>query len=90
MGSLWCDDEHHGRSCPRTQAIKAWLLERAKMSPPADCNTLFISERRKSLSRCTVWVMIDQVATAAGLEDLDIHPHMLPPLLRVQSREQGH
>jgi type 1 fimbriae regulatory protein FimB len=77
MGSLWCDDERHRRSCPRTQAIKAWLIERAKMGPPADCNTLFISGRRKSLSRCTVWVMIDQFATAAGLEHLEIHPHML-------------
>jgi type 1 fimbriae regulatory protein FimB len=58
-------------------AVKAWLLERAKMGPPADCDTLFISERRKPLSRVTVWVMIGQVATAAGLAHLDIHPHML-------------
>jgi len=47
------------------------------MNPPADCDTLFISERRKRLSRCTVWLMISQVAQAAGLEHLEIHPHML-------------
>jgi type 1 fimbriae regulatory protein FimB len=60
-----------------SQAVKAWLAERAKMNPSPDCDTLFISERRKPLSRCTVWVMIDLVAKAAGLGHLDIHPHML-------------
>jgi len=29
------------------QAVKAWLIERAKMNP--DCDTLFISERRTPL-----------------------------------------
>jgi type 1 fimbriae regulatory protein FimB/type 1 fimbriae regulatory protein FimE len=47
------------------------------MNPPADCDTLFISERRKPLSRCTVWLMIGQLANAAGLEHLQVHPHML-------------
>jgi len=50
---------------------------RAKLSPPESCDTLFISERRKPLSRITVWLMINQVARAAGLEHLDVHPHML-------------
>jgi type 1 fimbriae regulatory protein FimB len=60
-----------------SQAVKAWLLERAKLNPPADCDTLFISERRKPLSRCTVWLMIGNTAKAAGLEHLKIHPHAL-------------
>jgi len=60
-----------------SQAVKAWLVERAKMNPPEDCDTLFVSERRKPLSRGTVWVMIGLVAKAAGLEHLSIHPHML-------------
>ena len=60
-----------------SQAAKAWLLERAKMAPPAGVDTLFISERRKPLSRITVWHMIGLVAKAAGLEHLAIHPHML-------------
>jgi type 1 fimbriae regulatory protein FimB len=60
-----------------SQAVKAWLIKRAKMEPPADCDTLFISERRKPLSRCTIWVMIGQVAKAAALEHLSVHPHML-------------
>ena len=58
-------------------AVRAWLAQRAMMNPPDDCDTLFISERRKPLSRCTVWLMISQVAKAAGLEHLEIHPHML-------------
>jgi len=49
----------------------------AKLNPPESCDTLFISERRKPLSRCTVWLMINQVARKAGLEHLEIHPHML-------------
>jgi type 1 fimbriae regulatory protein FimB/type 1 fimbriae regulatory protein FimE len=53
------------------------LLERAKMAPPEECDTLFISERRKPLSRVTVRHMIGLIAKAAGLEHLDIHPHML-------------
>jgi type 1 fimbriae regulatory protein FimB len=60
-----------------SSAIRAWLAQRIKMNPPADCDALFISERRKPLSRCTVWLMISQVAKAAGLEHLEIHPHML-------------
>jgi site-specific recombinase XerD len=47
------------------------------MNPSEDCDVLFISERRKRLSRCTVWLMIGQTAREAGLEHLDIHPHML-------------
>ena len=41
-----------------SQAVKEWLLERVKMAPPAGVDTLFISERRKPLSRVTVWHMI--------------------------------
>ena len=38
---------------------------------------VFLSERRKPLSRFTVCVLIKKYATAAGLGDLEIHPHML-------------
>jgi type 1 fimbriae regulatory protein FimB len=72
-----CDSGPHELYNGESQAIRAWLAERAKMQAPADCDTLFISERRKPLSRCTVWVMIGLVAKSAGLEHLDIHPHML-------------
>ena len=71
------DSGQHDLYNGESQAVKAWLLERAKMNPPAGVNTLFISERRKPLSRITVWHMIGLVAKAAGLEHLSIHPHML-------------
>lgn len=72
-----CDSGPHELYNGRVTAIKAWLIERAKMDPPETCDTLFISERRKPLSRCTVWLMIGQIAREAGLEHLEIHPHML-------------
>jgi type 1 fimbriae regulatory protein FimB len=72
-----CDSGPHELYNGESGAIKAWLVGREKMNPPADCDTLFISERRKPLSRCTVWVMIGRLAAAAGLDHLDIHPQML-------------
>jgi len=72
-----CDSGSHELYNGESAAVKAWLIEREKMNPSADCDTLFISERRKALSRSTVWVMIGRLAEAAGLEHLDIHPHML-------------
>ena len=38
------------------RVIKTWLAERARMQPETDA--FFISERRGSLSRKTVWLMI--------------------------------
>jgi len=71
------DSSTHPFHNGETSAVAAWLAERAKLSPPANCDTLFISERRKPLSRVTVWVMVREVARVAGLEHLAIHPHML-------------
>jgi site-specific recombinase XerD len=42
-----------------TGAIAAWLVERAKLNPPAGCDTLFISERRKPLSRVSLWALFN-------------------------------
>jgi len=72
-----CDSGPHEFYNGESQAVRAWLVERAKMNPSADVDTLFISERRKPLSRITVWLMIRQTAESAGLEHLKIHPHML-------------
>src|ERR1700751_2308061 len=66
-------DFYNGESA----AIRAWLTEREKMNPPAEVEELFISERRKSLSRITVFQAVRLIAAAAGLEHLDVHPHML-------------
>jgi site-specific recombinase XerD len=70
-----CDSGPHELYKGEPQAVKAWLVERAKMAPPAGVKTLFISERRKPLSRITVWHLVGEIAKAAGLEHLSVHPH---------------
>jgi site-specific recombinase XerD len=40
-------------------------------------NTLFISERRRPLERSNVCKMVNTFAKAAGLAQLNVHPHML-------------
>jgi type 1 fimbriae regulatory protein FimB len=49
-----CDSGAHELYNGESQAVKAWLLERTKMNVPADCDKLFVSERRKPLSRITL------------------------------------
>jgi type 1 fimbriae regulatory protein FimB len=72
-----CDHGSHFFYDGESAAIKAWLVERQEMNAPATVNELFISERRRPLSRVTIFAMIRQVASAAGLEHLELHPHML-------------
>ena len=51
-------------------------------------NTLFISERRRPLERSNVCKMVNTFAkAAAGLSELNVHPHMLKAFLRVRSGE---
>jgi type 1 fimbriae regulatory protein FimB len=63
------------------KAVNEWLAIRQKMSQETPTlgsgDTLFISERRTPLSRVTVWVLFQKYAKAAGLEDLNLHPHQL-------------
>lgn len=63
------------------KAIRDWMGKRQEMSLDALTlgagDTLFISEQRTPLSRATVWVLIRKYAVAAGLDSLNIHPHML-------------
>src|ERR1700686_5272155 len=53
-----CDSGPHEFYNGESQAVKAWLTKRAKLNPSADVDTLFITERRKPLSRVTVWHLI--------------------------------
>ena len=72
-----CDHGVHDFYNGETAALKAWLFERQKMNPPATVDTLFISERRKAMSRVTVFHLVREIAAAAELEHLGVHPHML-------------
>jgi len=72
-----CDHSAHDLYNGESSAIRAWLTEREKMNPPTELDTLFISERRKPMSRITVFHLVRTIAAAAGLEHLSIHPHSL-------------
>jgi site-specific recombinase XerD len=72
-----CDDAAHELYNGESGALRAWLVERAKMNPPEFCDTLFISERRQPMNRGTVHLMVRIIAQAAGLGMLEVHPHML-------------
>ena len=58
-----------------TQALKSWLAVRAQMNVSEEVDTLFVSEQRKALNRCSIWHLIKGLAQEAGLEG--IHPHCL-------------
>ena len=70
----------HGRATTQPlradelQAIQAWLRERAAMQPKTDA--FFVSERRRPLSRKTVWLLLRRCGARAGLPGAT-HPQML-------------
>lgn len=64
----------HPLRADEIRVIKAWLPLRAKMKPETD--RLFVSERRKPLSRKTAWLAIRRYGELAGLP-IQAHPHML-------------
>jgi type 1 fimbriae regulatory protein FimB len=57
------------------KAIKDWLTVRDEME--CESSTLFISDRRLPLNRVEVFRIVRAVAKLAGLEHLNVHPHML-------------
>ena len=68
------------------RAIKAWLGVRTKMKPKTDA--FFISERRKALSRKTVWLAIRTYGKLAGLP-VEAYPHMLRHACGFALADQG-
>jgi type 1 fimbriae regulatory protein FimB len=70
-----CNSTVHPLYNSEPRAIAGWLAARSKMH--LDSDTLFVSERRRPLSRATVWLLVQKYAQAAGLNALSIHPHML-------------
>jgi site-specific recombinase XerD len=59
------------------RAVENWRPKRDQMNLPRPVNTLFVSERRKPLSRLAIHFMVRQIAEAAGLGYLSIHPEDL-------------
>jgi len=68
------------------RALRTWLAVREKMQP--ETKTLFISERRGSLSRKTTWLAIRRYGEVAGLE-IAVHPHMLRHACGYALADQG-
>jgi type 1 fimbriae regulatory protein FimB len=68
------------------EAIKTWLAVRTKMKPDGDA--FFVSERRRPLSRITVWLAIRNYGVCAGLS-LPAHPHMLRHACGYALADQG-
>jgi type 1 fimbriae regulatory protein FimB len=66
--------------------IKSWLAIRAKMKPKTEA--FFVSERRRPLSRVTVWLAIRSYGELAGLP-LPAHPHMLRHACGFALADQG-
>ena len=58
------------------RSIRSWLTERARMAPDAACTALFVSERRRELSRGTLNALIARLGVAAEIA-VHVHPHML-------------
>jgi type 1 fimbriae regulatory protein FimB len=56
-----------------TAALKSWLAVRDKMNVPPDVDSLFVSEQRKALNRCSVWHLVKNLAREAGLEGVRVH-----------------
>lgn len=76
----------HPLRADELRVIKAWLKERARMTPGTEA--FFISERRSALSRKTAWVAIRAYGERAGLS-LPAHPHMLRHACGFALADQG-
>jgi len=70
----------------KLRVIKTWLGERARMKPETEA--FFISERRRPLSRKTVWLAIREHGKRAGLP-VDAYPHMLRHACGFALADQG-
>jgi type 1 fimbriae regulatory protein FimB len=68
------------------RAIKAWLIERARMKPTG--KAFFVSERRQPLHRSTVNLALRKYSAAASLPLL-AHPHMLRHACGFELADQG-
>ena len=68
------------------RAIKAWLVERARMKAPG--RSFFLSEQRKPLNRSTVNLALRKYGENARLP-VAVHPHMLRHACGFALADQG-
>jgi type 1 fimbriae regulatory protein FimB len=68
------------------RAIKAWLIERARMKPTG--KAFFVSEQRKPLHRSTVNLLLKTCSLTTSLS-LIAHPHMLRHACGFALADQG-
>jgi type 1 fimbriae regulatory protein FimB len=68
------------------RAIKAWLVERARMKAPG--RSFFLSEQRKPLHRSTVNLLVHKYGEKARLP-VAVHPHMLRHACGFALADQG-
>jgi type 1 fimbriae regulatory protein FimB len=68
------------------RAIKAWLVERARMKAPG--RSFFLSEQRKPLHRSTVNLALRKYGEKARLP-VSVHPHMLRHACGFALADQG-
>ena len=68
------------------RAIKAWLVERARMKAPG--RSFFLSEQRKPLNRSTVNLALRKYGEKARLP-VAVHPHMLRHACGFALADQG-
>ncbi len=78
----------HPLRADEVKAVKSWLKIRARMKPPANIKTLFVSEQRKPLHRSTISLLLKSASAAAALP-FAAHPHMLRHACGFALADQG-
>jgi integrase/recombinase XerD len=58
-------------------ALRAWLPDRSSLRAPRAGGAIFLSMRGNRLTRQAVWNIVRRHATAAGLEESRVSPHVL-------------
>jgi type 1 fimbriae regulatory protein FimB len=76
----------HPLRVDKIRAIKAWLVERARMKAPG--RSFFLSEQRRPLHRSTVNLLLPKYGEKARLP-VAVHPHMLRHACGFALADQG-
>ena len=83
---MWGISTTHPLRVDKIRAIKAWLVERARMKAPG--RSFFLSEQRKPLHCSTVNLLLRKYGEKARLP-VAVHPHMLRHACGFALTDQG-